>query len=676
MAIQQPLKPCEGLLVVSLEQALAAPLCSCRLADAGARVIKIERKTGDFARGYDHAVKGESSYFVWANRGKESVVLDIKSEDDRPLLEELLARADVFIQNLAPGATTRAGLSSDQLRKQYPRLITCDISGYGEYNAYQNRKAYDLLIQAESGLIASSSPPGHPSRIGISLCDIAAGMNALTGIQQAVLRRFKTGKGSGIKISLFDNAVDWMSVPLLHQKYAGSLPDTSGLKHPTIAPYGAFQTRDRKTIILAIQNEREWQNFCHRVLRKPSLATDPLFVSNNLRVKHRDRLESIIQDAFYRHTRETLETDLSEAEMAFGFLNSLQEVVDHPLVRYWPVTLPSGVNAGLPAPAIKTEWDSGSFSPVPVVGEHTARVREEFLPSGLAHTHLAQSHESDYIERWLGNTGIAQDVLSHDRISALRCTLDLDALFSDQTYLLPGWHWIFFNEASHTSALDIEGHPKTGIIAAPDQYPRRMWAGGRLRLRRPLTLGETIERKSVVRDITFKDGKASRLAFVTVAHEITDSLGGCLLEEQDIVYMANTPSLASRKPRPFSADLDWTKVISPNPFLLFRYSALTFNSHQIHYNEDYCRNALGYPGLVVHGPLIATCLLNLLREHLPDKRVKHFTFQSVKPLFDNSTFRVNAKRNEAGVDLWAESEAGELAMKATASIEPSTPGEI
>ncbi|NBT11462.1 MAG: CoA transferase, partial [Betaproteobacteria bacterium] len=257
--------PLEGVLVVALEQAVAAPYCSSRLADAGARVIKVERPEGDFARGYDKSAYGESSYFVWINRGKESVALDLKQAQDMAVLHQMLAQADVFIQNLAPGATQRLGIGSDDLRERHGRLITCDISGYGDTGKLTKMKAYDLLVQAESGLVSINGAAGDWGRIGVSICDINAGLNALIGIQQALIMRGKTGRGSAVKVSLFDSAAELMSVPYLQARYGGKAPERVGLKHPTIAPYGAFTCADGRDILISIQNEREWADFCREV---------------------------------------------------------------------------------------------------------------------------------------------------------------------------------------------------------------------------------------------------------------------------------------------------------------------------------------------------------------------------------------------------------------------------
>ena len=371
-------KPLEGLLVVTVEQALAAPLCSCRLADAGARVIKIERDSGDFARGYDSVVHGEASYFVWTNRGKESLQLNIKQKDDASLLHRILTKADVFIQNLAPGAMERAGFGAADLRQKYPRLITCDINGYGDSGPYRDMKAYDLLVQAESGLLSVSGSPEGYGRLGVSICDIGAGMNALIGIQQALLQREKTGQGSGVKVSLFDGAADWMTVPMLHYDYGGKAPKRVGLKHPSIAPYGGFETRDGETLVISIQNEREWAQFCDKVLNAPELAKDPRFNNNDSRVKNRETLDSKISNSFALLDRQAMEQQLRDAQIAYGAVNSVEALSAHPQLRRWPVTLPSGQQAEIVAPPVQTENDQGRFEPVPALGQHSDAIRKEF----------------------------------------------------------------------------------------------------------------------------------------------------------------------------------------------------------------------------------------------------------------------------------------------------------
>ena len=277
-------KPLDGILVVAVEQAVAAPYCTSRLADAGARVIKIERPGGDFARGYDHVVHGESAYFVWLNRGKESILLDLKDAGDAALLARMIAHADVFVQNLIPGAAARAGFGSDDLRARYPRLITCDLSGYAADGPSKDMKSYDMLVQAETGLAAITGTPDAPGRVGVSVCDIAAGMYATQAILLALIERGRTGQGQQIAVSLFDGMADWMTVPLLHHDYGGKAPGRVGLKHPSIAPYSSFRTKDGGEIVISIQNEREWASFAAEILERGELARDDARIAPQSRI--------------------------------------------------------------------------------------------------------------------------------------------------------------------------------------------------------------------------------------------------------------------------------------------------------------------------------------------------------------------------------------------------------
>jgi itaconate CoA-transferase len=362
-------KPLDGLLVVALEQAVAAPYCSSRLADAGARVIKVERPEGDFARGYDRAVNGESSYFVWINRGKESVALDLRNDADKASLARLIAEADVFLQNLAPGAAGRMGFGSDALRARHPRLITCDISGYGEAGPLQHLKAYDLLVQAESGLVAVSGAPGPWGRIGVSICDITAGMNALIGIQQALLQRERAGHGSSIKVSLFDSAAELMAVPYLQARYGSGAPARVGLKHPSIAPYGAFTCADGRELVLSVQNEREWVGFCTTVLRQPEIAADPRFDNNRARTANREALEALIQQVFGQLTYAQAVERLSAAQTAYGAINTVHDLIAHPQLRTRGMPV-HGQTVQVPAPPFVTDWDDETFAPAPGIDEH------------------------------------------------------------------------------------------------------------------------------------------------------------------------------------------------------------------------------------------------------------------------------------------------------------------
>ena len=369
--------PLEGVLVVALEQAVAAPYCSSRLADAGARVIKVEREEGDFARHYDHVAKGESAYFVWLNRGKESVCLDIKSADDRALLHRMVEQADVFIQNLAPGAAARAGFGSDELRARYPRLITVDISGYGDSGPYREMKAYDLLVQCETGLAAITGAPEQPGRVGVSVCDIACGMYAHAAVLQALLEREQTGLGQGLAVSLFDALADWMTVPLLHQDYGGGAPERVGLNHPSIAPYGAYRCQGGEQVVISIQNEREWRNLCEQVLRLPELVEDPRFCSNVERCANRPALDAEIAGVFGALRRGDLVERLFDASIAFGSVNSVADLSTHQQLRRSEVETPSGPVATV-APPVQRAGGDIALRPVPALGEHSARLRQEF----------------------------------------------------------------------------------------------------------------------------------------------------------------------------------------------------------------------------------------------------------------------------------------------------------
>ncbi|GEQ77591.1 CoA transferase [Comamonas testosteroni] len=351
----------------------------------GARVIKIERAEGDFARGYDRAANGEASYFVWTNRGKESVVLDFKQPRDRGLLEALLAKADVFVQNLAPGALARAGLDGDTLRTRNPRLITCDISGYGTEGSASALKAYDLLVQCESGLAGITGSPEACGRIGVSICDIGAGLNATIGILSALASRAQTGKGCGVSVSLFDGAADWMTVPYLHAVYGSGAPVRQGLRHPSIAPYGAFTTCDGASVVISIQNEREWKNFCEVFMQEAPLAKDERFCSNYLRVKHGEELDEIIAQKFLQLDLAQALEQLQTSNTAYGQVRTVNEMAEHPALRTWPMSV-GDKDLELVAPPIRTPWDAGRFESSPTLDQHGAAVRAEFLPESVVAT--------------------------------------------------------------------------------------------------------------------------------------------------------------------------------------------------------------------------------------------------------------------------------------------------
>lgn len=369
--------PLGGIMVVTLEQALAAPLATCRLADMGARVIKVERAEGDFARGYDRAANGEASYFVWTNRGKESVTLDFKQPDDRAILDALLAKADVFVQNLAPGALARVGLDSETLRAQHPRLITCDITGYGTTGPASTLKAYDLLVQCESGLAGITGTPEACGRIGVSICDIGAGLNATIGILSALASRARTGVGCGVSVSLFDGAADWMNVPYVHERYGTGAPTRQGLQHPSIAPYGAYTTRDSKTVVISIQNEREWRSFCTHFLQDEAAAADERFASNYQRVQHRPALDALLGKRFGALNLDDALAALEVANTAYGQVRSVADMAHHPALRTWPMPV-DDATLELIAPPVRTPWDAGHFAPAPKLNAHGAAIRAEF----------------------------------------------------------------------------------------------------------------------------------------------------------------------------------------------------------------------------------------------------------------------------------------------------------
>jgi formyl-CoA transferase len=370
--------PLEGLLVVSVEQAVAAPHCSCKLADAGARVIKVERPEGDFARRYDSLVHGESAYFVWLNRGKQSVVLDLSKPGDKTVLEAMLAKADVFIQNLKPGAIAKLGFAFARLRQDYPRLICCSISGYGESGPYAQRKAYDMLIQAESGLSSITGGPEAPARAGVSVVDIAAGMNAYEAILEALIARGRTGEGASIAISMFDAMADWMAVPLL-QHEGGDTPQRIGLAHTSISPYGAFKTKDGADVLISIQNDREWRVLAEHVLGDKALAADPNFATNAERMKRRTETDGKVAAAFAKMAVEPLVAKLAQYDIAFGRINDLNLLATHPHLRRAEVGSPTGP-VSMPAPSAIHDRESRSYGAVPALGQHSDAIRKEFSP--------------------------------------------------------------------------------------------------------------------------------------------------------------------------------------------------------------------------------------------------------------------------------------------------------
>ena len=370
--------PLEGIIIISIEQAVAAPFATRQLADLGARVIKIERPdVGDFARGYDETVKGMASHFVWLNRSKESLTLDLKHPQARLIVHQLLEDADVFIQNLAPGAAERQGLGPEVLVQRYPRLIVCSISGYGTSGPYRDKKAYDLLVQCETGLVSVTGTPETPSKVGISIADTAAGMYAFTGILTALYQRERTGKGAVLDISMFEALGEWMGYAAYYTEYGGTPPPRTGASHATIAPYGPFRTGDGKEVNLGLQNEREWVHFCTRVLEQPEMASDPRFDSNARRVANREALHAIIDTVFSQLTIDQVIERLDLAQIANARMNSMKEFWDHPQLqareRWREVNSPVGQLKALLPPVTMRDVEP-RMDPIPALGEHTEQV--------------------------------------------------------------------------------------------------------------------------------------------------------------------------------------------------------------------------------------------------------------------------------------------------------------
>jgi itaconate CoA-transferase len=371
----------EGTMVVSLEQAVAAPFATRQLADLGARVIKIERPgVGDFARGYDATVNGMASHFVWLNRSKQSLTLNLKENGAKDILNRLLARADVFVHNLAPGATERLGFGAERLREEHPRLIDCGISGYGSTGPYRDKKAYDLLVQCETGLVSTTGTPETPSKVGISAADIAAGMYAYTGILTALYMRERTGEGAAFEVSLLEALGEWMGFPAYFTGYGGSQPPRTGASHAAIAPYGPFEAGDGRVVFLGLQNEREWVTFCEAVLERPELATDPRFDTNSRRVENGEELDEAIDGAFKDLSSEEVISRLDGARIANARMRTVQEFLDHPQLeardRWREVDSPVGPIRAL-VPPVTMQGVESVMEPIPEVGEHTDAILEE-----------------------------------------------------------------------------------------------------------------------------------------------------------------------------------------------------------------------------------------------------------------------------------------------------------
>jgi len=364
-----------GLLVVSMEQAVAAPYCGLMLADAGARVIKVERTEGDFARGYDQGADGKSVFFSWLNRGKESICIDLNQDADEALLRSMLKHADVFLHNLAPGALTRRGFGGEALREHNPGLITCEINGYGSSGPGAGKKAYDFLVQAESGICAINGTQEQPARVGISICDIASGQTAFSSILRALIQRGRTGTGVDISIAMFDVMADFMNFPLLAHRYLGGAPQRMGLTHPLIAPYGAYTVKDGSHILISIQSDREWCSFCGAILGQPELGADTRFMNNTERVKHRKAMDEIINGVFGRHSADQMSQLLDDAKIANACLSSVEDLSNHQLIRNLVADF-GGTKVNMADLPVVTDGERPTL--VPALDQHGESVRSEF----------------------------------------------------------------------------------------------------------------------------------------------------------------------------------------------------------------------------------------------------------------------------------------------------------
>ncbi|MEM7426534.1 MAG: CaiB/BaiF CoA-transferase family protein [Pseudomonadota bacterium] len=365
----------DGILVVSLEQAVAAPYCGLLLRDAGARVIKVERPDGDFARGYDKGAGGRSSFFAWLNRGKESISLDLNQPEDEALLRSLLRKADVFLHNLAPGALQRRGFGYAALAAENPGLISCELSGYGRSGAASGKKAYDFLVQGEAGICAVTGTEDQPARVGVSITDISTGLTAFSSILRALIQRGRTGEGMELTLSMFDVMADWMNMPLLDYRYVGRHPRRMALTHPHIAPYGAFSTADDSQVLISVQNDREWVSLCENVLAKPELGTDPRFLHNPDRIGNREAVEAELNAVFGKYTRTELMTKLQAAKIACSQLSTVEDLSEHELLRNLTVRY---AETELAVADLPVQIDGERARDVPLLDQHGAAIRAEF----------------------------------------------------------------------------------------------------------------------------------------------------------------------------------------------------------------------------------------------------------------------------------------------------------
>jgi crotonobetainyl-CoA:carnitine CoA-transferase CaiB-like acyl-CoA transferase/hydroxyacyl-ACP dehydratase HTD2-like protein with hotdog domain len=670
--------PLDGLLVVALEQAVAAPFATRQLADLGARVIKIERPgRGDFARDYDSAAgDGMSSWFVWLNRSKESVVLDLKSGHGRRALDTLIGRADVFVCNLAPAAIRRLGLEAAQLTARHPRLVACQLSGYGDTGPYADRKAYDLLVQAEAGVLAVTGTPEAPAKAGISVADIAGGMYAYSGILSALLQRMRTGRGGVVAVSLFGALAEWMSHPLLLTRLTGQPPPRSGARHATIVPYGDYLTATGDQVLLAVQNEAEWARLCRDVLDLPATASDSRLAGNQQRVRRRGDVERVLSAAVARLATSELLQRLERAQIAYASVQGADQAVTHPqLASRWTTITAGDRPVEVLPPPVQHSGFGPVLGPVPRHGRDTEAVLAEIA--------------ADMAGPPAASPPAAPATVDPFPVAALAALFDDGLAAPGQGERLPAyWHLAACATAPPSGVPAADGHPGGGPVPAPAHLPRRMFAGGRLTAVGLVHVGERLTRRTLVTASTDKEGRSGPLRFITVEIQLCRPDGEVvLIEEQDIVFRAAAaPAAQAPAPPAPAAVADPGPLLRPgdgplrallraDPVALQRFSAATSNPHRIHYDHPYVTSVEGYPGLVVHGPLLLLSLLELIRLDLPGRAVAAVAFQARSPVFAGETVDLAGDMDAADhVRLAARHADGSPAMTCEVTLRPAGAG--
>jgi crotonobetainyl-CoA:carnitine CoA-transferase CaiB-like acyl-CoA transferase/hydroxyacyl-ACP dehydratase HTD2-like protein with hotdog domain len=652
-----------GVTVVAIEQAVAAPLATRHLADLGARVIKVERPgLGDFARGYDRTVKGQASYFIWLNRGKESIALDLSEPGQAGIARQLIGTADVLVQNLVPGAMARLGLDLAELHRANPRLITCSISGYGPSGPYRDRKAYDLLIQADAGLLEVTGTGPARAKAGISVADIATGVYAFSSVLAALYARRASGQGSDLHIAMIDALGEWMSQPYYYSAYGGQPPARTGSRHATIAPYGPFRVAGNEEVFLAVQNNREWERLCAEVLRQPGLATDARFADNPRRVASAEELQAVIEAALGGMTAAEAQDSLDAAGIANAAVRSPAALESHPQLvarRRWAyIATQGGLVRALRSPLLPDGAPGNGaaeirgpeiLGEVPAAGQHTDQIVAELAarPGGP-----------------VSRSGRAE-VLSEVPARALAGVLGVPAppACAEGLALPLLWHWLYLLELPAQDDLGADGHLRREL-GGGDELTARMFAGGRVRAHGPLVTGQPATRTgSVVTDV-IKNGRSGPLRFVTHRYRYEQDGRVLIEEERDIVYRK-----PARPPAPGPVAREHGQVapehrevgrleLETNPVLLFRFSALTYNAHRIHYDRDFARDVGGYPGLVVHGPLQAIAMAEAARGQMPADRPVDFEYRLVAPLFEEQGLVATAALAAEGIVTRVRDRAG------------------